>query len=129
MDVTETWKRIVIDVTKFEESRYLTIIDCWPSRFSIWRLIRDKGAQEVIKNLRNVFFERGAPAELLVANYSSFHSEAFTAEMKAWNINVVYRAVNRPSENVIIEKSYRTVKALAARAGKGIQEAVYWMQR
>ena len=28
LDVAETWKRIAIDVTKFEESRYLTIIDC-----------------------------------------------------------------------------------------------------
>jgi len=59
LDVDEIWKRIAIDVSKFEESKYLTIIYCGPSRFAIWRNISDEGASEIIKNLRNIFYKRG----------------------------------------------------------------------
>ena len=34
-----TWKRLVVDVTHVEGKKFLTVVDCGPSRFMIWRQI------------------------------------------------------------------------------------------
>ena len=35
LEVSETWRRLAIDITHFKAQAYLTIIDCGPSRFSL----------------------------------------------------------------------------------------------
>jgi hypothetical protein len=40
LSVHETWKRLAVDVTHYGRDRYLTMVDCGPSRFAIWRRIR-----------------------------------------------------------------------------------------
>ena len=39
LNVCENWRRVGVDVTHLEGRHYLTIIDCGPSRFAIWRLL------------------------------------------------------------------------------------------
>ena len=121
LDITQVWVRLAIGVTKFNDVKYLTIIDCGPSRFTLWRHIKDESSLELIKHLRNVFQERGPPTELVVDNYSSFHSDLFRRFVQEWHVNVIYRAVNRPSGNGIIERNHRSIKALASRSKNGIR--------
>ena len=37
--VDETWRRLAIDVTHYRQLLYLTLVDCGPGRFAIWREI------------------------------------------------------------------------------------------
>ena len=46
--------------------------------------------------------------------------------MNKWNVEVIYRAVNRPNCNGIIERNHRTVKRIACRSNIDILDAVWW---
>ena len=56
-----------MDVTHVNGCHYLTLIDCGPIRFAVWRRLPRQDTDSVIKQLELVFFERGAPVELLTA--------------------------------------------------------------
>ena len=40
LGVTDNWKRLAMDITHHTGENFLTIIDCSPSRFAIWRPLR-----------------------------------------------------------------------------------------
>ena len=67
-----------MDVTHVNGCHYLTLIDCWPTRFAVWRPLKRQDTDSVIKQLELVFFQRGAPVELLTDNDHAFRSCAFT---------------------------------------------------
>ena len=51
LSVAVTWQRLAIDVTHYQGLDYLTVIDCGPSRFSVWRHLRRAGAAETTAHL------------------------------------------------------------------------------
>lgn len=126
LSVPTNWHRLSIDVTKFGAEKYLTIVDCGPSRFAIWRKIRNEGEVELISELTKVFFERGPPEEVIIDNYSSFKSRAFDAFCKQWKVRLNPRAAHRAQGNSIVERNHRTIKARATRTGRGIMDALFW---
>ena len=123
--VSNTWNRLALDVTHHRKRHYLTITDCGPSRFSIWKQLRRLDSNAVIEHLEEVFFERGAPLELLLDNGTAFRSREFALFAARWNVNLRFRAVYEPSGNGIVERSHRTVKVIAARKECSIAEAVH----
>ena len=125
LEVSGTWDRLAIDVTHYGGRSYLTVIDCGPSRFCLWRLLRRSDAATVVTELEQVFAERGAPAELLADNDTAFRSRQFAAFVARWGVQMRFRAAHRPSGNSIIERNHRTVKVIAARKGCSIQEATH----
>ena len=125
LDVPETWQRLAIDVTHHRGQPYLTIVDCGPSRYSLWRPLRREDCTSVIRALEDVFFERGAPAELLSDNGTVFRSRDFGAFAARWNVSLRFRAAHVPSGNGIVERNHRTVKVIAARKGCSVSEAVH----
>ena len=126
LSVRETWQRLAIDVTKFNGDKYLSFIDCGPSRFAIWKEIRDESSLSITAAVSSVFLERGAPRELIVDNYTTFYSNDFIELCNGWRVEVIYRAINRPSGNGVVERSHRTIKRIAARSNITIGEAVWW---
>ena len=42
LSVEVNWQRIAVDVTHHGREKYLTLVDCGPSRFAIWRRIESK---------------------------------------------------------------------------------------
>uniref|UniRef100_A0A5S6Q596 Integrase catalytic domain-containing protein n=1 Tax=Trichuris muris TaxID=70415 RepID=A0A5S6Q596_TRIMR len=74
---------------------------------------------------RNVFYERGAPEELLLDNDTAFRSRLFTEFATTWGVRLRYRCAHAPSGNGITERCHRTVKVIAARKRCSIPEAVY----
>ena len=125
LHVSETWWRLAIDITHFQGQSYLTVIDCGPSRFSIWRSLRRTDSACIVERLAEIFYERGAPAELLADNDTAFRSRIFAAFASRWGVNIRFRAVYRPSGNSIVERSHRTVKVIATRKECSIMEAVH----
>ena len=124
--VGDNWERLAMDVTHYRNRRYLTLIDCGPSRFAIWRLIHNETAEVIVKNLEEIFFEHGPPSEILMDNATAFRSERMSLFLNRWNVRPCFRAAYRPSGNGIIERHHRTVKALAERGSNDPVQAVYW---
>ena len=55
LDVCENWWKVGIDVTHLEGRHYLTLIDCSPSRFAIWRPLLCQDPASIIQQLETVF--------------------------------------------------------------------------
>ena len=125
LSVEEVWHRVGVDVTHVQGGHYLSMVDCGPSRFVIWRRLTRQDAQSMIQQLEQVFWERGAPEELLVDNYPAFRASAFSEFAKRWSIRIVFRCAHVPSGNGITERCHRTVKTIVARTGCSVMEAAY----
>ena len=104
-----------MDVTHVNGCNYLTIIDCGPTRFAVWRCLQQQDADTVIQQLELVFFERGAPVELLTDNDSPFRCGAFKQFAERWALRVRFRCAYVSSGNGIAERFRRPVKRIAAR--------------
>ena len=122
----EVWSRVGMDVTHVNGRHYLTLIDCGPARFAVWRQLRRQDTASIIEQLEMVFLERGAPPEILTDNDTAFRSEAFVRFAEKWAMRVRFRSAYVTSGNGIAERCHRSVKRIAARMGCPIAEAVYW---
>lgn len=120
------WHRVAMDVTHYGQRKFLTLIDCGPSRFSVWRVIGDEGIEQVIKVLSEVFCDRGPPAELLTDNSRTFRSQELGQFFDKWGVTVLFRCVYRASGNGIVERNHRTIKRMAERSGGSIRDMVFW---
>lgn len=125
LSVPKIWSRVSMDICHVNHKHYLTLIDCGPSRYAIWRNIRRQDTASVIEQLESVFLERGAPEELLTDNATSFRSSLFTQFAERWGMSLRYRCANAPSGNGISERCHRTVKTIQARTGCPVAQAVY----
>jgi hypothetical protein len=126
LEVTDVWERLAGDVTHYDGKKYLTLIDCGPVRFTIWKLLGDEGAEEITANVETVFREHGAPRELLLDNATSFRSRTFKAMCAKWNVALRYRCAHRPSGNGIVERVHRTIKRMAARTRANVFDMAYF---
>lgn len=125
LDVEQLWQRVGMDITHYKGRSYLTLIDCGPSRFAIWRHLRLQTSACVIEQLEAVFCERGAPEELLTDNDTAFRSRMFVHFAERWGVRLRFRCAYVPSGNGMVERSHRTIKVIAARKECTIPEAVY----
>ena len=125
LDVDENWKRVAMDITHHNGQSYLSLIDCGPSRFALWRLLRFQTSASVVQQLEGVFFERGVPDELFTDNDTAFRSKLFTEFARQWSVCIRFRCAYIPSGNEIVERCHRTIKVIAARKGCSVAEAVY----
>ena len=126
LDVCENWRRVGMDVTHLGGRHYLTLIDCGPSRFAIWRPLSCQDAASIVRQLETVFCERGAPVELLTDNATTFSGETFSRFAERWGVRMRFRCAYVPAGNGIVERSHRTIKRIAARTRCSVMEAVYW---
>ncbi|KRX49801.1 hypothetical protein T05_11212 [Trichinella murrelli] len=88
LEVEEVWQRVGMDITHVRGRPYLTLIDCRPSRFAVWRRLRVHCSANVIEQLEAVFYERGAPEELLTDNDTAFRGRIFTEFVARWGVRV-----------------------------------------
>lgn len=125
LEVQETWERVGINITHYASRPYLTLVDHGPSRFSVWRHLRLQTAANVVQHLECIFYERGAPGEIILNNDTAFRSKCFRSFAEQWGIRLRYRCAYVPSSNGIVERCHRTVKTIGARKECSIPEAVY----
>ena len=126
LGVEKVWDRLAVDVTHYRGTPYLTMVDCGPGRFAIWREMKDETAGSIVTELRQVFWERGPVTEVLLDNATAFRAECLTGFFEEWNTHVFYRAAYRPSGNGIVERNHRTVKAMAERSNVSPVEAAFY---
>ena len=105
LSVESIWSRLGIDVTHYKGKRYLTFIDCGPSRYAIWKLIANEEASTITAKITEVFCEFGVPNEILLDNAPSFKSR----ELRVNNGKLIFCIVRHTdhlgtqSSNGIIE--------------------------
>ncbi|GFO06854.1 Gag-pro-pol polyprotein [Plakobranchus ocellatus] len=126
LGVDTDWTRLAIDVTHYADLPYLTIVDCGPGRFAIWRALRNETAISICKELDQVFCERGPVDELLMDNATAFRSGEMSVLLEKWNTHPFYRAAYRASGNGIVERHHRTIKSIAERGRVTPLDAVFW---
>ena len=125
LSVYGIWQTVGMNITHYRGKSYLTLIDCGPSRFAIWRPLRLQTSENIIEQLEAVFYERGAPDEILTDNDTAFRSKSFARYALRWNVNMHFRGAYAPSGNGVVERCQKTVKVIAARKGCSIAKAVY----
>ena len=126
LSVSANWTRVAMDITHYSGRHFLTLVDCGPSRFAIWRPLGRQDSAAVTEQLDQIFFERGPPQEILTDNDTAFRSDLFRNFTERWGVAIRYRCAHVPSGNGIAERNHRTVKRMAARKGCTIAEAIYW---
>lgn len=126
LEVEQPWSRIAIDVTHYRGVPYLSVVDCGPGRYALWRELKRESAQCILLQLQQIFMERGPVDEILMDNATAFRSRELNELFKYWKIRPLYRAAYRPSGNGIVERNHRTIKAWAEKSGINPVEAVFW---
>ena len=126
LSVEKCWDRIAIDSTQVGQVKYLSLIDCGPSRYTIWRKIPTEDAALVASVLESVFIEYGPPGQVLLDNSTTFRSDNLRRMCDKWNVKLRFRCAYRPSGNGIVERVHRTIKRIAARSKISVREAVFW---
>ena len=114
-----------MDVTHHGSQPFLTLIDCGPTRFAIWRPLVRQDSSSVICELESILYERGPPEEILTDNDTAFCSMVFRHFVDEWGIRFRHRCAYVPSGNGIAERCHRSVKRITARKACTIAEAVY----
>ena len=126
LHVKSCWERLAIDTTHYGGELYLTLIDCGPSRYTVWRRVSSESATVIAAVLQDVFIEFGPPMELLLDNSATFRSEEVQRLFRKWAVRARFRCAYRASGNAVIERVHRTVKRVAARSGISPKEATFW---
>jgi ribonuclease HI len=126
LSVEDNWTRVAVDVTHYSGSLYLSMVDCGPSRFAIWRRILNESAAHIVSHLRQIVIERGPFSELLLDNSATFRSATLEEFADEWGICLRFRAAYAPSGNGIVERNHRTIKRMAARGNISPEEATFW---
>ena len=75
LKVDQVWDRLACDVTHAGHEKFVTIVDCGPSRFAVWQRVTHEDDTEVAECLQKVFRWYGAPRELLMDNGRAFRSK------------------------------------------------------
>ena len=120
------WQRVAADVTHYDGVQFLSLVDCGPSRFAIWRRLQNESAASIVANLQQVVIERGPFAELLLDNSTAFRSAAVRQFASEWGISLRFRAAYAPGGNGIVERNHRTIKRIAARGRVTPEVATFW---
>ena len=78
-----------------------------------------------MQQLESIFYERGAPREILLDTDTAFRSKCFRRFAEEWGISLRFRCAYVASGNGIVVHCHRTVKTIAARKECSIAEAGY----
>ncbi|KRZ54284.1 hypothetical protein T02_8638 [Trichinella nativa] len=113
-----------MDITHVRGRPYLTLIDCGPSRFAVWRRLRVHCSANVTEAGGGVL-QTGGPGRVANDNDTAFRGRIFTEFVARWGVRVRYPCAYAPSGNGIAERCHRSVKVIAARKNCTVEEAVY----
>ena len=126
LSVNKVWYRIAIDIVHVRSQSFLSIVDCGPGRFAIWKMLNIESSTEIVNSLATVLFERGFVAEILSDNAKVFKSEVMVAFCRKWNMRQLFSCKYEPSGNGIVERCHKTIKRMVARTNGSVMEMLFW---
>ena len=78
----------------------------------------------IIQQLEVIFFERGAPKELLTDNEATSHSKMFSIFARAWGTDIFFRYAHVSFGNSIVERFHCSIVVIAGRKSCSVATAV-----
>ena len=75
LQVVGLWQRIAVDIVHYRSKHYLSVVDCGPSWFAVWRGLSVETADHVARLLNEIFLERGPVRDVIMDNATVFMSE------------------------------------------------------
>ena len=115
IQASRNWERLVIDVTYHRNEVYLSMVDCGPGIFTIWKQIKGETTEVILTVLEEGFLERGPVTEVLMDNGRAFRFATLKEMLDEWGVRCFFSVAYRPSGNGIVERHHRTIKVLAER--------------
>ncbi|XP_076044780.1 uncharacterized protein LOC143027382 [Oratosquilla oratoria] len=128
LGVEENWRRLAADVTHYRRGMYLSMVNCCPGRFAVWRELKTETGEEIARMVNEIFLEKGPVGEVLVDNSTAFRSGALKDTLGKWSMRRFFRAAYRASGNGIVERHHCTINFIAKRALIPPMEAVFWYE-
>jgi len=113
-------------VNHYDGRLFLSMVDCGPSRFAIWRRFQSESAEKIVAKLRSVVIERGPCEELLLDNSMTFRSASVEEFADEWGISLRFRAAYALRGNGNVERNHRTIKRIAESGVISSEEAIFW---
>ena len=119
-------QRLGMDFTHYGGTHLLTLINCGPTRFAVWRLIVWQDSSSVICQLSLIFFERRAP-EILADNNPIFCSQQVKQFfLQEWGgVWLWLQCAYIPMGNDIAERIHHSIKKIAVRKQSTILEVMH----
>ena len=108
LTIDGNWCQVAVDVTHIGGQFYLSMVNCGPSRASIWQQLQTESAMHIIAQLRSVVIERGPCDELLLDNLMAFRSAMAAQFADEWGIALQFRAAYTPGGNGIVKRNHQT---------------------
>ena len=90
LKVNRNWQRLGMGIKHYSTRHFLTLTDCGPSRFSIWKQLVRQDSASVIHQLEVVFFQCGPLHEILTDNDTAFHNKEFQASHMSGGFRYAY---------------------------------------
>ncbi|XP_065654796.1 uncharacterized protein LOC136081411 [Hydra vulgaris] len=107
LDVEGNWERLAMDITHYGTDKFLSLIDCGPSKYALWRQLSSSyGSLAIVRILRLIFCERGAPSEILTDNEPTFKTKEIRSFLDIWGVQIRFRAAYYPEGNGIVERNH-----------------------
>ena len=104
LSVPKVWDWVAADITHLGSEKFLSTIDCSPSRFSVWRRIATEDAWTISAHLEDLFWMFGPPGEVLFDNRLSFRSTAVRRVCDRWEVKLRFRCADYAPGNAIVER-------------------------
>ena len=90
-----------MDITHYGPDKFLSLINCGPSKYALWReLSISYGSVAIVRTLRLIYCEGGAPSEILTDNEQTFKTKEIRSFLDSWGVQIRFRA----AQNVMNER-------------------------
>ena len=127
--MAESGVMFATDVTHIGTDKFLTVVDCGPSRLAKWKRLEREMDEEVARGLEEAFAIMGPPRTVLMDNGASFRSRRVAALLSDWHVQRDFRCAYYPEGNAVVERHHLPVKRMVARTGNLVQQCVYWYKQ
>ena len=114
LSASHVWNRLGTDMPVGSQL-YLTIINCGPFCFTIWRLLHRQDIASIIHQLESISYDWSPPAKILTDNSVAFSTEQFSQFLRKWGMWLQFQCAYTPVGNGIVERSHQSIKVIAAR--------------
>lgn len=102
------WQQLAVDIASFDQKDYLIVVD----KYSNWPEVvqlSSKSAQEIIRQLANIFARHGVP-EMVISDNNPFNSAAYLTFAQEWGFETKFTSPHFPQSNGHAERTVQTIK-------------------
>ena len=92
IQVSKNLERLTIDVTLYRNEVDLSIVDCGPGRFAIWKRIKGETAEVISTVWEEVFLEREPVTEVFMDNGRAFRSATPKEMLDKWGVGCFFQS-------------------------------------